>query len=131
VKHYLADTHALLFYLSQPNRLGAAARRAFDGLGTTSTVHVSSISLWEVALLHEKGHVRLAAGYSAWSDALGEESGIKVELLLPGDIEQARALAHLPDPFDRLIAGTSLRLGVPILGKDQRMKRGGRVRLVW
>ena len=75
MKHYLADTHALLFHLSQPNRLGAAARRAFDGLGSTATIHVSSLSLWEVALLHEKGHVRLAAGYSAWADAIAEASG--------------------------------------------------------
>jgi len=131
VKHYLADTHALLFYLSQPNRLGTAARRAFDGLGSTSTIHVSSLSLWEVALLHERGQVRLGAGYSAWSEAVAAESGLKVEPLFPADIEQARALAHLLDPFDRLIAGTALRLGVPIIGKDQRMKRGGRVRLVW
>jgi PIN domain nuclease of toxin-antitoxin system len=131
MKHFLADTHALLFFLSHPNRLGSAARRAFDGLGTTSTIHVSSLSLWETALLHEKGQLHLAAGYSAWSDALAQEPGIQVESLLPADVEQARALAHLPDPFDRLIAGTALRLGVPIISKDSRMKRGGRVRLVW
>jgi PIN domain nuclease of toxin-antitoxin system len=92
---------------------------------------VSSLSLWEVALLYEQGHVRLAAGYSAWSDAVAGGSGIKVEPLFPADIDQARALPHLLDPFDRLIAGTALRLGVPIIGKDQRMKRGGRVRLIW
>jgi len=131
MKHFLADTHALLFFFSQPDRLGKSARRAFEGLGSTSAIHVSSITLWEAALLHEKGHVRLPAGYAAWSGALGQEPGIAFEALLAADIEEARALPHLADPFDRLIAGTALRLGVPLITKDERIKRGGRVRVIW
>ncbi|HEX6274784.1 MAG TPA: type II toxin-antitoxin system VapC family toxin [Polyangiaceae bacterium] len=131
MKRYLADTHALVWFLSQPVKLGRRAARVFDGLGVTAEVHVSTISLWEVALLHDEGHLRLAEGFSAWCDALARVNGIRLEPLLPDDVEHARSLGALSDPSDRLIAGTALRLGVPMLSKDSRLRAERLLELVW
>ena len=131
MKRYLADTHALVWFLAEPKKLGGRAARIFAGLGTSTEILVSAISLWEVALLHDEGHLRLVEGFSAWCDALAALSGIRIEPLLRDDVEQARSLAGLRDPSDRLIAGTSLRLGVPVISKDRRMQTDARLRLVW
>jgi PIN domain nuclease of toxin-antitoxin system len=131
VKRYLADTHALLWSLATPERLGAKAARVFRGLGATSEVHVSTVSLWEIAVLHDEGQLRLKAGFSAWHEALAALPGIRIEPLVGADIEEARSLPSLRDPFDRLIAGTSLRLNVPLLSRDARIGRERRVRVIW
>lgn len=44
---------------------------------------------------------------------------------------QDRALASMRDPFDRLIAGTAVRLGLPVLTNDDLIVRSGRVRTYW
>ena len=130
VKRYLADTHALLWYLGARANLGRRAGRVFDDLGATTEVFVSTISLREIALLHDQGRVRLPQGYSAWCDALAAPGGIRIEPLRRDDVEQARLLGVLKDPSDRLIAGTALRIGVPLLSKDERMTRERRLRVV-
>jgi PIN domain nuclease of toxin-antitoxin system len=56
----------------------------FDKLGATAEAHVSIISLWEVAQLHDEGRLRLTAGFSAWRDALEALPGIRLEPLLRG-----------------------------------------------
>jgi PIN domain nuclease of toxin-antitoxin system len=131
MKHYVADTHALLWFLSLRSKLGREAARAFDALGTTSTIHVSTVTLWEVSQLYEKGRVRLPAGFAAWRERLGLVEGLRIEPLLVEDVEEAHGLGALPDPFDRLIGGTAVRLGAWLITKDHAMRRVRRLRTVW
>jgi PIN domain nuclease of toxin-antitoxin system len=131
MRRLLADTHALLWFLAAPHKLGRRALRVFTTLGTSSEICVSAITLWEVAVLHDAGKLRLSAGFSAWHEALARQPGVRLEPLTSQDVEEARSLRQLVDPFDRLIAGTALRLGVPLISKDQRMAREKRLRLVW
>ena len=94
-------------------------------------VLVSVVSLWEIAMLHDDAAIRLTAGFSAWCDALVSVEGLRIEPLLLGDVEEARALRGLRDPHDRLIGGTALRLSVELITGDARMRRETRLRTVW
>ena len=48
----LLDTHALVWWVSDPDRVPATARRLIETAVTDSDpIAVSSISLWEVAML--------------------------------------------------------------------------------
>ena len=76
---------------------------------------------WEIALLVEKGRLRLAMEAAAWMETVLGAQGID---LLP--IEPAIALdsVRLPgdfpaDPADRLIVATARHWGVPILTADR------------
>lgn len=133
MRRYVADTHAVLwFFAGDVRRLGRRARRVLEAAdGVSVGIVVSVISLWEVAQLADTGRVRLAAGYTAWCDEVEELPGMRVEPLLRSDVEMARSLAGLPDPSDRLIAGTALRLKVPLLTGDRRIAASGRVPVVW
>jgi PIN domain nuclease of toxin-antitoxin system len=131
MNRYVADTHALLWSFGNPSKLGRNAARVFAELGTTVDVHVSTVSLWEIARLYELGRVDLPAGYAGFSDGLTRKPGIRIEPLFIDDVDEARRLGDLADPFDRLIAGTALRLNAPLLSRDSRMKGDRRLRIVW
>ena len=49
------DTHAWLWWISSPEKLGLAARKALDQAASENGIYISAISSWEVALLMEKG----------------------------------------------------------------------------
>jgi PIN domain nuclease of toxin-antitoxin system len=133
VSQYLCDTHAVLWYAGgQRKRLGASAQRVFDAMTAgRSRIAVSVVSLWEIALLYDEGRLPLPAGFSAWCDALESLRGVEIVPLLRGDVEEARSLGALRDPHDRLIAGTALRLRVPLVTVDDRLRADRRLRTIW
>jgi PIN domain nuclease of toxin-antitoxin system len=56
---------------------------------------------------------------------------IRVEPFLPEDVEDARGIAAVAEPFDRLLAATALRLSAPLISKDARLKRLRGLRTLW
>ena len=133
VKRYVADTHVVLWWLAgEEKKLGKPAKRVLSGVTIgASGLLLSIVSLWEIAMLNDDGKIVLPAGFGAWCDALESLSGLVVEPLTPGDINEARTLRSLVDPHDRLIAGVALHHGLPLLTADRRMQKEKRLRTVW
>jgi PIN domain nuclease of toxin-antitoxin system len=106
VKEFVADTQALVFHLVEPRKLGKAARRAFDAADAgRSRCHIPAIVLVEVALLSERGRIRV--GLPEVLSSLAEHPGYA---LMPLDVEQCLefgALVGIKDPMDRLVAAAS------------------------
>ena len=69
------DTHVLIWAISDDARLGKATRTLIEQTAQTSRVGVSAITPWEIALLVEKGRLRLDHEVRFWID---------VALALPG-----------------------------------------------
>ena len=66
-----------------------------------------------------------------WHALIASEPGFPLEPLIWEDVREARGLAALVDPFDRLIAGTAVRLGAPLITSDERIRRCGLVPTIW
>jgi PIN domain nuclease of toxin-antitoxin system len=101
------------------------ARRSGGVLG------VPTICLFEVAQLEERGRLKLRVPFEEWCSLLGESSGFRLHPLDVGIVSEARALPALRDPFDRLIAGTTVASGVPLISPDRRVAGSGRLSVVW
>ena len=117
----LLDTHVLVWSVEGHPRLGMAAGARIEETRRTDRVGVSAMTPWEIALLVEKGRLRLAMEAAAWMETVLGAQGID---LLP--IEPAIALdsVRLPggfhaDPADRLIVATARHWGVPLITADQ------------
>lgn len=89
--------------------------------GRASTVFLSAISIWEVALSASRKRLDLGMPASEWFDHALNLPGLTVT-----GIEPAIALdaAMLPgsfhkDPADRLIVATARRLEVPLVTADK------------
>ena len=115
------DTHALIWAVDRDPRLGESAGALIEETARTDQVAVSAITPWEIALLTERGRLRLGNEVGAW---------IETALALPGvrlvPIEPAIAVdsVRLPgsfhaDPADRFIVATSRHLASPLVTADR------------
>jgi PIN domain nuclease of toxin-antitoxin system len=128
----LLDTHVLLWWFEQPRRLSVAQRRELEKAGDARAVGVSDVTLWEIALLLERGRIRLALPLDEWlaratAAPLVERCGMTPAV--------ARELVDLAatrdwDPADRIIVATARVAGVPVVTADTRIVESGLVRTV-
>lgn len=129
---YVADTHALIWALTRPRALGKRAarvfRRAQRGL---DEIHVSSLSIFEILQLFERGRLKSPLDWRGWVEALDQTPGLVVEPLTIEDVAYARGLQALADPFDRLIVATAQRLDAPMVTKDEGIGESGFVEALW
>lgn len=130
---YVTDTHALVFYATGAlRRMSPRCVRIFRRAEEQrDRVHVPVICFFEMALLFERGRIKSQPGLDECHAFIAASPGLPIEPLDWADICEARGLAGLVDPFDRLIAGTALRLDAPLLTNDERIRDSGLVRTVW
>lgn len=127
----VVDTHALVWHLSGASRrLSARARHAFaEAEAARWTLRVPAVVLMEMVLLERRGRIRLS--YEEMRRQLTIRPGLPIEPLMPEDVDEARELGALRDPFDCLIAGTARRLGLPLMTNDEAITGTGTVRSYW
>ena len=121
----LADTHALLWWLSDDPQLSDAARELI-GAGEVS-VHFSAASVWEAEIKAAIGKLVAPA------DLLGAlEADAFVEL--PISARHAREAGRLPplhrDPFDRMIVAQARLEGFSVITADPKIAAYG-AQVLW
>ena len=128
------DTHALVWWLADPDKLPRRTRARLDRAVTDGeSLRVSSISVWEVAMLVARGRLTLTMDVGAWIAAA--ESLPQLEFV-PVDNAIALRAVTLPeafgrDPADRLIAATALGLGATLVTGDRRLRGHPPLRTLW
>ena len=130
MKRVVIDTHALIWHLSKPARLGASAKRTLRAADSgKATILIPAIVLVELALLREIG--RRVVGPVEVEALVAQSSAFEV---LPLDLAQSKEfmmLGGLRDPFDRMIASAARTLALPILSADEKNADSGLVDVVW
>ena len=119
----LLDTHVLIWWLNEPGRLSQEQRDVLDKAGGDAPLHVSDISLWEVAMLHSLGRIRLALPLREWLDKATAPPLVRRHGISPAI---AAGVAALPDgfhrdPADRILVATARVLGATLLTHDRRI----------
>jgi PIN domain nuclease of toxin-antitoxin system len=114
----LVDTHVLHWLSAEPDRL---SRRAARILGAATEVAVSDVSWYELALLAERGRIRVSTSIRGWLHGLARDVRS-----VPIGADIAATAVALPDTFprdpaDRLIYATAVERGWPLITKDDRL----------
>ncbi len=127
------DTHAWVWWVSGSKLLSAMARATIDRHMAERTVRVSSISVWEVAQLVERGRLELTMETDHW---VARSESLRFLEFVPVDNRIALQSTSLPgsfhaDPADRLIVATALALGATLVTKDKRLRAYRHVSTVW
>lgn len=117
----LLDTNALIWLLEDVVELGQRATQEIEEALRSKRLLTSAASFWEVAMLVAKRRIALDRTVARWRlDAL--RSGIE-EVPLDGDLAiEAVVLTDLhPDPADRFIVATALRMRATLVTSDARL----------
>jgi PIN domain nuclease of toxin-antitoxin system len=124
------DTHAWIWWLTNPQKLGRRAARAID---RADRIGVPAICPWEVAAKAEAGKLRFDRPYDVWiEDALREDDRVELLPLLPRvAVESVRLAWEHRDPADRLIVATARLLSAPLATADERIEESGLVTCTW
>lgn len=122
------DTHAAVWWASEPARLGRAARARLE---TEDRLGIPSIVFWEVALLVRRRRLDLGMSVNDWADAI--QSVPRVESIpLTAEIAiEADALTMHADPADRFIVATALQYGASLVSKDRLLRSLRFVDTIW
>ena len=116
----LLDTNALLWMRIGDRRLGDAARREIERAWQSDELAVSAISFWEVAMLADKGRIRLTDDVHAWRRDHLEQGMVEVPIDGRTAIRAVQLTAFHADPADRLIVATALE-GHRLVTSDRRI----------
>lgn len=127
---YVADTHALFWYLTGSPKLGSQALQAFQAAEQGhAKIIVPTIVLAELYFLNEKlGHpLNFLEEYRKMlASGLFEFSPLDEALILFFPY-----LAEVHEMHDRIVAAVALRLQAPLLTKDEAMRRSGVIIVQW
>jgi PIN domain nuclease of toxin-antitoxin system len=127
---YVADTHALFWYLTASPRLSQSARLGFDeGARGEALIYVPAIVLAELYYLNQKFGQPLDF---VKEYARLEESGqfVMVEFA-PSDVLGFDQDVAVPEMHDRIVVGLARRLGAACITRDPLIVNSGLVSVVW
>jgi len=116
----LLDTHVWLWWLTEPGRLPARTAQALRDV--ERELLWSSASVWELAVKHAIGKLRLPGGPEQFVASRLAETGA---MALPISHRHALAAAALPahhrDPFDRLLVAQAQVDGLTLVTGDPQL----------
>lgn len=129
----LLDTHTLVWWANETENLSSRSRRIIDGEVKDGTIAASAISAWEICLLVKAGRITLSVDTETWFRDL---EILPYFRFVSVDIHIAKTAVFLSEPFhkdpaDRIIVATALRMGVPLVTKDEKIRRSKLVRTIW
>jgi PIN domain nuclease of toxin-antitoxin system len=129
----VTDTHPFIFYATGvTKKLSRAALRTFTRAENgRATIYIPTVCFFELSLLLEGGSLRSNVPFAEWKRKVEASGAFLIESLTWEDVEEARALRALVDPFDRLIAGVANRLQCPLITRDERITDSGLVATIW
>ena len=127
---YVADTHALLWYLSGDKNLTSAARSAFDeATSGSSQIIVPAIVIAELVRLCEKGGID--THISQIITTLRSRPGFLLTALTPEIATGIQPLMTLNDIHDRLIVAEAIASGAILITRDKVITDSGLVPVLW
>jgi PIN domain nuclease of toxin-antitoxin system len=113
----LLDTHALIWWLDDDERLGTDAREVIAE--PANDVHVSVASLWEIAIKMRAG--KLKADIGAIERDIVHEAFVRLDIA-PRHLEELMSVPlHHRDPFDHLLIAQARAEDMPLMTSDAQI----------
>jgi len=115
---YLLDTHIWLWALESPEKLNKKAKAIL--INSNSRLYLSSVSVWEIAVKHAAGKLKLPEPPSLY---IRKQAKIDHLEELPINHEHAVLAAGLPlhhrDPFDRILVAQAIHEDFILITADE------------
>jgi len=129
-RRYVLDTHACVFLLAAPAKLGRHARAALQNVEAgRAEAYLPAAVVAEVLILRGLG--RLGIGLPEIQRAMAVTSSLRFLALDLDQLNEFAALGAIRDPFDRLIVSAARSADAALITRDGRISETGLVETVW
>jgi len=124
---YIIDTHALLWFQSNDNKLSEKAKQ----LISENDIYISIVSFWEIAIKISIEKLKLN------KTILQLMQQAQIDNITTLGITQVHieTVAKLPffhrDPFDRMLISQAISENIPIISADIKFDLYNRVQRIW
>lgn len=127
----ILDTHAWIWWVSDPTKLSQKARTAITD---ATTIGICPISCWEIAAKVTQGKLTLDREVRVWMRQALACPGVTLVTLSVDIAIMAGQLSQYGfhgDPADRLIVSSAVLHGAELVTKDRHIRAFPLVRTVW
>lgn len=126
----LLDTHAILWWWGFPDRLSRAAREVI--MAPENTIHVSSVSGFEIALKNRLGKLTLPPNLlTDFNEAIREERWRTLPLDMKHAVFAGRIESEHRDPFDRMLAAQAMIEDLHVVTSDRLLAAMPGLQTIW
>lgn len=128
---FVTDTHSLVWYMTNDPRLSTKAKVIFQKADNFQDhIFIPCIVFFELLYLAEKK--RIIGDFDSFLAMVSSSKNYRIEPLCLPIIEKSKRIPRdkVADPWDRLIAATSMHLDVPLISKDENLREIG-LEVVW
>lgn len=128
---FVTDTHSMIWYMTGDTKISTEAKRIFEKVDSgQDSIFIPCIIFFELLYLVEKK--RIIIDFDNFIVTVSSSKNYKVEPLCLPIIEKSRVISReeIPDPWDRLIAATSIHLELPLITRDESLRRIG-LKTIW
>jgi len=113
----LLDTHALLWWLADDDRLSARARDVIAS--SANRVFVSAVSGWEIGIKHALG--RLEVDLPLLRGEVENNGFNQLDVTFEHGLAASALPPHHRDPFDRMLVAQARCEGLKLVSQDRRI----------
>jgi PIN domain nuclease of toxin-antitoxin system len=124
VMPYVTDTHALIWHMTDDAELSVKAKEIFNKVDSAQEhIFIPCIIFLELLYLVEKN--RIPVDFDSVITMISSSKNYRVEPLCLPIIEKSRTIPmeKVTDPWDRLIAATSMHLSLPLITRDKTLRK--------
>ena len=106
--------------MADPSRLSSRVAKALTD--PANELWLSPVSIWEFFLLHRKGRVKVAEGFTTWVTQALTATPLK-EAPLTFEVAQALATIDVPhgDPADQFLVASAKVFGLTLVTADEKL----------
>ncbi len=130
----VADTHTIIWYVVEPQRLSLNASSSLDQASNTGqSIYISTISIVEICYLVEKNRLPELVLQRLLSVCDTSNAPIVSVSLNRTIAEVLRQINRniVPDMPDRIIAATALYLNLPLVTRDAKIQALAEIDTIW
>ena len=117
------DTHVLLWTIFEPEQLKEDIKKHIALAQENNQLFISSISLWEIAMLYFKKRISIYEPIKAFLESIVNIHGAIIKDISPEVAAESILLADgfHGDPADRIIVATTKVHGAVLLTRDHKI----------
>lgn len=120
---FILDTHVLLWSILQPQELAENIKKQITLAQESSKLLLSSISLWEIAMLNFKKRLGVYEPIKEFLQSIADIQGLSIIDISPEIAAESVLLSDgfHGDPADRIIVSTARVCGTTLVTRDQKI----------